>query len=102
MTSAQGRQDHVDGYDAPIYQSLWQRVTSFGVPRMWATLWGAVCLYAALLAMVGMGFLWMLVPAVVWMLGHGALMGLSLFDAHWDEMAIAQLTRRYRAYYDAG
>ena len=55
-----------------------------------------------LLVMVGLGFPWLLVPAVVWMLGHGVLMGLTLFDAHWDEMALAQLTRRYRAAYDAG
>ena len=48
------------------------------------------------------GFAWLLVPAVVWMLGHGVLMGLTLFDAHWDEMALAQLTRRYKAFYDAG
>ena len=42
------------------------------------------------------------VPAVVWMLGHGALMGLTLCDAQWDEMVLAQLTRRYKAFYDAG
>ena len=42
------------------------------------------------------------VPAVVWMLGHGILMGLTLFDPQWDEMAIAQLTRKYKAFYDAG
>ena len=52
--------------------------------------------------MVGLGFRWRLLPAVVWMLGHGVLMGLTLFDAHWDEMALAQLTRKYKGFYDAG
>ena len=41
-------------------------------------------------------------PAGVWMLGHGALMGLTLFDAQWDDMVLAQLSRRYKAFYDAG
>jgi hypothetical protein len=36
------------------------------------------------------------------MLGHGLLVGLTLFDVNWDDMALAQLTRRYQAYYDAG
>ena len=102
MTSTEYHQERIPGYEAPIYQALWARVTSFGVPRVWATLWLVVCLYAALLVMVGLGFIWMAVPALVWMLGHGVLMGLSLWDINWDEMAIAQLTRRYRAYYDAG
>ena len=60
------------------------------------------CLYAGLLVMVGFGFAWLLVPAGVWMLGHGALMGLTLWEAQWDDMVLAQLTRRYKSFYDAG
>ena len=86
MTSARERQEWVEGYEAPIKRALWERITSFGVPRLWATLWMVCCLYVGLLVMVGLGFTWLLVPAVVWMLGHGVLMGLTLFDAHWDEM----------------
>ena len=56
-----------------------------------------------LLVMVGLGFaVAARSPPVVWMLGHGVLMGLTLFDTQWDEMVLAQLTRRYKAFYDAG
>ena len=34
--------------------------------------------------------------------GAWRLMGLTLCDAQWDEMVLAQLTRRYKAFYDAG
>lgn len=102
MTSASGRQAWVDGYEAPIKRALWERICSFGVPRLWATVWMVCCLYAGLVVMVGLGFLWMLVPALVWLAGHGLLIALTLFDVQWDEMVVAQLTRRYKPYYDAG
>ena len=102
MTSAGAHRAWVEGYEAPIKQALWLRVCSFGAPRTWAALWTCACLYAGLLTMVGLGFTWLLVPALVWMVGHGALMALTLFDPHWDDMVVAQLTRRYKAYYDAG
>jgi type IV secretory pathway TrbD component len=96
------REPWIEGYEAPIKRALWERITMGGVPRVWATLWMVFCLYVGLLTMVGLGFTWLLLPAVVWMLGHGALMALTLYDVEWDAMAIAQLTRRYKAYYDAG
>ena len=102
MTSAQARGAWVEGYEAPIKRALWERITSCGVPRLWATLWMVCCLYGGLLVMVGLGFTWLVVPAVVWMLGHGVLMGLTLVDTHWDEMVLAQLTRQYKGFYDAG
>jgi hypothetical protein len=102
MTTARDAREIVEGYEAPVKRALWERITSFGVPRLWAAFWACLCLYMGLLAMVGLGFKWILVPALVWMLGHGALMGLTLFDAYWDDMALAQLTRRYRDFYDAG
>jgi type IV secretory pathway TrbD component len=102
MTSAQARGAWVEGYEAPIKRALWERITSGGVPRLWATLWMVCCLYGGLLVMVGLGFTWLVVPAVVWMLGHGVLMGLTLVDTHWDEMVLAQLTRQYKGFYDAG
>ena len=102
MTSAREREAWVEGYEAPIKRALWERITSFGVPRLWATLWMVCCLYVGLLVMVGLGFTWLMVPALVWMIGHGLLIALTLFDAQWDEMVLAQLTRRYKAFYDAG
>ena len=78
------------------------RICTFGVPRLWAAFWMACCLYVGLLVMVGLGFTWLRVLAGAWMLGPWALMGLTLFDAQWDDIVIAQLSRRYKAYYDAG
>ena len=57
MTSARERQAWVEGYEAPIKRALWERICSFGVPRVWATLWMVCCLYVGLLVMVGLGFL---------------------------------------------
>jgi len=102
MTGGREAPVWVEGYEAPIKRALWERILSLGVPRVWATLWMVCCLYVSLLVMVGLGFTWLLVPAVVWMLGHGILTGLTVFDPQWDEMAIAQLTRKYQAFYDAG
>ena len=102
MTDGRERQGRVDGYEAPIKQALWRRIMTGGVPRVWAALWLVCCLYGALFVMVGLGFAWLLLPALVWLLGHGVLIGLTLFDPQWDEMALAQLTRRYKAFYDAG
>ena len=62
MTSAGERQAWVEGYEAPIKRALWERICSFGVPRLWATLWMVCCLYVGLLVMVGLGFAWLLAP----------------------------------------
>ena len=91
-----------EGYEAPIKRSMWERITSFGVPRLWAGLWSACCLYGGLITLYGFGMKMVLVPAVVWMLGHGGLMALTLWDPRWDDIVLAHLTRRYKAYYDAG
>lgn len=92
----------VEGYSAPIKRALWERIKTFGVPRLWGSVWAVLCLYGGLLTLVGLGFPWLLLPAVVWLLGQGVLMALTTWDPHWDEIALAHLMRRYKAYYDAG
>lgn len=92
----------VEGYEAPVKRALWERVCTFGAPRAWAALWIAVCLYAGLLVMVGLGFKWIAIPAALWLVGQGVLIGLTLWDPKWDEVAGAQLTQRYQDFYDAG
>ena len=67
--------EHIAGYAAPIHRALWERILTLGAPRLWAALWLVGCLYTALI---------------------------FLSDSHWDDMAIAQLTRRYKALYEAG
>ena len=93
MTSAGERQAWVEGYEAPIKRALWERICSFGVPRLWATLWMVCCLYAGLLVMVGFGFAW---------LSSRCLMGAwrlwsTLCDARWDDMVLAQLAAVQRS-----
>jgi type IV secretory pathway TrbD component len=96
------RSEWIDGYEAPIKRALWERVTSFGAPRVYASLWIAACLYMGLFAMVGLGLKWVALPAIVWLLGQGLLIGLTLWDPNWDEVGMAQLTNRYKDFYDAG
>ncbi len=92
----------IDGYEAPIHRALWERILTLGAPRMWAALWLVGCLYTALLFLTILGFRWALLPLVVWALGQGVLILLTQWDTHWDDLGIAQLTRRYRAFYEAG
>jgi type IV secretory pathway TrbD component len=96
------RFDHIEGYVAPIHRALWERIQTGGVPRLWAAVWLVACAYTALLLLTVCGARWALLPAVAWALGHGALMLLTQWDVHWDDMAVAHLLRRYRAFYEAG
>jgi type IV secretory pathway TrbD component len=102
MSTLGDRNDRAEGYSADIKRSLWERVQSFGVPRVWGTLWLCACLYGGLLTMTFLGMLWVIAPLVVWLIGHGVLVALTHFDPHWDDMALAHLRRRYAAQYDAG
>lgn len=93
---------HIEGYAAEIHRAVWERPHTMGAPRVWAALWLAGCLYAALLFLTVLGARWAVLPFVVWAVGQGVLVLLTQFDTHWDDIAIAQLTRRYKAFYEAG
>jgi type IV secretory pathway TrbD component len=92
----------VEGYTAPIHRALWERITTLGAPRMWAAAWLVLCLYAALIFLTVIGFRWALVPLVTWAIGQGVLVVLTQWDVHFDDIALAQLARRYRASYEPG
>jgi len=94
--------EHIEGYTAPIHQAVWTRILTMGAPRLWSAVWLVGCLYAALVFLTVLGIRWALVPLVLWALGQGALMLLTQWDVHWHELAVAQMTRRYRAFYGAG
>ena len=96
------RHEPIEGYEAPIHRALWERILTLGAPRLWAAVWLAGCLYAALIFLTVLGLRWMLLPLVVWALGQGVLVLLTQWDGAWDDLAIAHLTRRYRAHYEAG
>lgn len=92
----------IEGYHAPIHRALWERILTMGAPRLWGTLWLVSCLYAALIVLTVTGVRWVILPLVIWALGQGLLIALTQWDHFWDDLAIAQLTRRYRARYEAG
>jgi type IV secretory pathway TrbD component len=94
--------DHIEGYDAPIHRAIWERILTFGAPRIWSACWLVGCLYAALILLTVLGITWALLPLVIWAVGQGVLVLLTQWDAHFDDMALAQLVRRYKSYYDAG
>ena len=93
---------HIEGFEAPIHRALWERILTMGAPRIWATAWLVLCLYTALVVMTVVGFRWMLLPLLLWALGQGVLVVLTTWDSHFDDLAIAQLTRRYKSFYEAG
>jgi|SRR5215510_758875 len=104
MAEARERQGrpYIVGYQVEIRQGLWQRVKSMGAPRILGALWLACWLSAAfacaMLVSVKCGVLLM----GVWLLGHATMVALTLYDPHWDDVLLAQLLRRYKAFYEAG
>jgi type IV secretory pathway TrbD component len=89
-----------NGYRVQIHQSVWKRVTMLGAPKMVAVLWLAICLQAALLLLPLAGFRWAGAALGVWCLGQAVLVGLTMWDDQWDELAQAQLFRRYAPCYE--
>ena len=92
----------VHGYQVPILRGVWERILTFGAPRLHSHAWAAACLFVGLLMLTYWGFRWLLLPGLVWLLGHGLLVLLTQWNARWDEMIIAQLHRRYKSRYSAG
>jgi hypothetical protein len=89
------------GYRVPIYQGVWERITSFGVLRVWGHCWVALWLFVGLWTLTYRGFLWLAVPLLCWLFGHVALVWLTKWNNRFDDMAYAQWNRQYRDRYDA-
>lgn len=92
----------IHGYRVPILQGVWQRVTTFGVLRLWSHAWAAACLFVGLLTLTYVGLKWVVVPVGLWLLGHGTLLLLTQWNSKFDEMFFAHLRRRYKSSYRAG
>jgi type IV secretory pathway TrbD component len=90
----------IPGYEAPILRGVWERPQRMGAPRLWGALWMALCLYGALIFLTVVGFKMALLPLLIWAIGQGALVALTQWDQHWDDVMIAQFTRRYKAVYE--
>ena len=95
------RREPIPGYEADIHRALWERILTVGVPRLWAAVWVCLCLAASLFCLIRFGIGWSFLPLLGYVVGHAILMALTLWDAQWDDVLLAQVTRRYRAYYDA-
>jgi hypothetical protein len=99
------RPAHVAGFEAPIYRGIWERVLSLGVPRAWMRVWLGLCLIAALHLLYGGRPKLLVLPAVLWGLGHLGLVLLTSWDGHWDEIMLAHLRKHgkrigYADFYD--
>src|SRR5207344_2002111 len=80
------RESHDFGYRAVILRGVWERIQTFGAPRLWSHAWAAACLFVGLLILTYWGFMWLALPLVVWLLGHGTLVMLTQWHHRWDEL----------------
>jgi type IV secretory pathway TrbD component len=90
------------GFEAPIHRAVWERILSAGAPRVWSSVWLVLCLYGVLLVFVTKQVWWLVPLALGWVVGQGVLVVLTQWDVQWDELLLAQLTRRYKRLYEAG
>jgi len=101
------RREWIDGFDAPIYRGVWERVLVMGAPRILSTLWLVLGLYAGLVVLTVCGVRWVVLPLVVWAVGHGVLVLLTQWDSAFDDLIVAHLRKHgtrwgYQSFYDAG
>jgi type IV secretory pathway TrbD component len=89
-----------DGSRAPIHRSLWNRILTWGAPRMWSGVWVLICLMATGWSFVVFESRVYFVPMVAWGLGQAVLKTLTRWDVQWDQVLKAM--PRYRSYYEAG
>jgi type IV secretory pathway TrbD component len=40
------KDSEIEGYFSPIHRGLWERILSFGAPRVWAACWTVLCAFA--------------------------------------------------------
>jgi type IV secretory pathway TrbD component len=91
---------YIEGYTAPIHRSLWNRILTWGAPRLWAGVWVLLCLIATMWTFVKLEGRVYIIPMVVWAIGQAILKALTRWDLQWDQVLAAKL--KYRSYYQAG
>src|SRR5262245_66555820 len=101
MSERLERQERIPGYQEDIHRSLWERITTAGVPRLWAAVWLVLCLAGSLFFLIRLGFGWSLAPLGVWALGHVGLTLLTAWDVQFDDVLLAHILRRYKSYYES-
>lgn len=93
-------QPYIEGYRSPIHRSIWQRILTWGAPRMWSGVWLLLCLMATAWSFVMFEARIYFVPMVGWFVGQAVLKALTRYDPQWD--AVLKAKPRYRSYYEAG
>jgi type IV secretory pathway TrbD component len=99
VSEARGDRRLVTGYRAPIYRAVWERILTWGAPRLFSALWIAVCLYGALLLITAGRPRWLIGLVMIWPAGQALLALLTRWDVQFDEVMMAG--PKYRKFYDA-
>jgi len=102
MIVREERRERIPGYEAPILRGVWERPQRMGAPRIIAACWLVICLWVALLLMTVTGFKLAVMALVVWALGQGVLVVLTVWDPFWDDLMLMHCVRRYKPVYEAG
>jgi len=92
----------IHGFQVPILRGVWERIITFGAPRIYARTWACLWLFIGLILLTYWGFRWLAVPFLGWLLGQGVLVLLTQWNPRWDDMMYAQMNQRYKARYSAG
>lgn len=89
-----------EGYDAPIPQALWRRVTTYGIPTVWFAVWFGAGILQLIFCLARFGLAWGLGIACV-VISMQLLIGqwLTRADMQWDELRATQWIRRYKDFY---
>jgi hypothetical protein len=92
-----------EGYEAPIPQGLWRRVTTYGMPSTWFAVWVGAMILQSILALTHLGIRWGIVTAGSAVIGEVLLLQwITRQDMQWDELRAVHWMRRYASFYDAG
>lgn len=90
----------IEGYESQIYQALWKRILMLWAPRMWSAIWLVLNAYALLMLLTVYGLWYAIIPMILWPIGQGAMVALTLWDEQFDDVLLASV--KYRSYYEAG
>ena len=90
----------IEGYEAPIHQSLTTRITTWGIPRLWfiiliaGSLFLSFVIWSVFRSWLACG------PIALGFAGHLGLKALTWWDHDWDAVLVHSV--RYRSHYEAG
>jgi type IV secretory pathway TrbD component len=90
----------IEGYATEIHRGLWERITSFGAPRLWAACWTVFCAFVAIQLLFRGQTKLMFLPMGLWPVGHGILVLLTNWDRQFDDVLL--VSPRYKDHYEAG